>query len=584
MRKKRALLIAIAAVYLLSCFTGCKKQENPDNSSSGDVISEVSSVDDTISSEDGESTADVSTVESSEGTTSQGSTVSNAYVSRPQTNTNTKKGKITVMSIDRASSNYSMAKKSKILTEIETQTNTEITFNLYPESNYETIKSTRLAAGVNLPDIMFTGWSNDATPGYKGLFVDLKDLISKHAPNITKVYNQYPAVRKQNTTAEGKLFWVTTVDQTQYKGKELPIVHTVSIRKDWLTKAGISKVPETTEEFYQALKAFREKDVNGNGLKDEIFAMWFNWQDAVQGWFGVPSDSFSIDQKTGKAKYVWDYDGAFEFISYMRRLYTEKLIDQDLFNISQDNILTKISQNKVSAISYWTDCTSFEQQTGESSAEYVPMKALKTETGSQGQFCYYNQGNSNANYAITKSCKDPVAAIKFLDWFYSDYAQQLAVWGLEGVHCEYKNGKLQYTQNYINSVIQGKDVATIDDMFDWVPCLPAVRIKDWEATYTAEHYPAKTLTKLDAQLQISTWKELVYSNPIGLATLDETKKMADLSGDMSTFAVETITRFITGKEKNFNRSTWDKFVQKLHSDYPLDERLKIFQAQYDRLK
>lgn len=591
--KKKVVALSLAMLFVCSALFGCTQtpadetssedgyaSESPSVSSEG-VVSEgdgVTSEEVGSSSSDGETSGDSST---SSGTQTPGSTPS--YVERPDAPTGAQK-KITVMSVDRSNATYSMAKKSKILTEIEKQTNTKINFQLYPEANYGQLYSTRLAAGVNLPDIMFTNFQSDPTPGYKGLFIDLTDLIKKNAPNITKMYNEFPSVRKQNTTAEGKIYWVTTIDQTQYEGKEVPIVHAVSIRKDWLKKAGINKVPETTEEFYQALKAFREKDVNGNGLKDEIFAMWFNWQDAVQGWFDVPSDSFSVDKATGKVKYVWDYDGAYYFISFMRKLYTERLIDQNLFNISQDDVLTKISQNKIAAISYWTDCSAFEAQTGEADAEYVPMTALKTEFGSQGQFSYYNQGNSGAHYAITRSCKDPVAAIKFLDWFYSDYAQQLILWGIEGVHCEYVDGQLRYTQNYINSVIQGNDVANIDDMFDWLPCLPAVRVKDWNTFYTADYYPAKTLNKLNKQLEISLWDDLVYSVPSALPTMEEMEKNSDYSGDMATFAVETITKFITGREKTFNKSVWDKFVKKLHDDYPLDERLAIFQAQYDRLK
>ena len=41
------------------------------------------------------------------------------------------------------------------------------------------------------------------------------------------------------------------------------------IRKDWLRKLGL-KEPKTVEELYEVLIAFRDKDPNGNGKKDEI--------------------------------------------------------------------------------------------------------------------------------------------------------------------------------------------------------------------------------------------------------------------------------------------------------------------------
>ncbi|MCB2478098.1 ABC transporter substrate-binding protein, partial [Listeria monocytogenes] len=39
--------------------------------------------------------------------------------------------------------------------------------------------------------------------------------------------------------------------------------------KAWLEKLGLT-TPETTEELYEALIAFRDQDPNGTGLKDEI--------------------------------------------------------------------------------------------------------------------------------------------------------------------------------------------------------------------------------------------------------------------------------------------------------------------------
>ncbi len=41
------------------------------------------------------------------------------------------------------------------------------------------------------------------------------------------------------------------------------------IYKPWLDKLGL-KMPETTEELYQVLKAFKEQDPNGNGQADEL--------------------------------------------------------------------------------------------------------------------------------------------------------------------------------------------------------------------------------------------------------------------------------------------------------------------------
>lgn len=41
------------------------------------------------------------------------------------------------------------------------------------------------------------------------------------------------------------------------------------INQEWLKTLGMS-MPENFEEFVEVLKAFRDKDPNGNGISDEI--------------------------------------------------------------------------------------------------------------------------------------------------------------------------------------------------------------------------------------------------------------------------------------------------------------------------
>lgn len=66
-----------------------------------------------------------------------------------------------------------------------------------------------------------------------------------------------------------------------------------------------------------------------------------------------------------------------------------------------------------------------------------------------GQKEYYKQQNLAVGWGIgiTKSCKDPVRAVRFLDWLCSDEAQILLNWGIEGVDYYYdENGKRCITE------------------------------------------------------------------------------------------------------------------------------------------
>ena len=490
---------------------------------------------------------------------------------------------LSVMTVDRANVDHSISKKSLITDLIQEKTKVKIEFDAIPEANYSEIINTRLAAGLNLPDIMFTGYTNDLKPATNGLYIALNDLIDQHAPNLKKTLEEeFPLVRQQNIAPDGNLYWVPGIDQTRYEGEPMASAHGVSIRKDWLDKCGITKVPETTTEFYEALKAFQKNDCNGNGKEDEVFVSWFGFQDAMLAWFGVPQGSITIDEN-GEAQYLWCYENAYYFVEYMRKLYAEKLLDQQIFNMTGENILKRVNVNRASAICYWADASTFDSQCGVEGAEYVTMKPLKTDIGTQGQMKLPSNGNTGANWAITKDCKNPEAAIKFLDWFYSEEARNLVLWGIEGVHCEVVDGKYQEKADYAERVKDGTNVA-IDDVFDWVPVLPFCRLTNWEDTLVKNANSEKAQARAAENLTLCQWEETVWSNtPVALPTEEEEKNATMYANEMGTFAIESVTKFINGRDE-LTPQTWAAFQKRLKEDFHLQERLDIFKAQYERLQ
>ena len=47
--------------------------------------------------------------------------------------------------------------------------------------------------------------------------------------------------------------------------------HTAFFSEEWMKNGGVDKAPETTDELYDMLVAFKEQDANGNGdPSDEI--------------------------------------------------------------------------------------------------------------------------------------------------------------------------------------------------------------------------------------------------------------------------------------------------------------------------
>ena len=491
---------------------------------------------------------------------------------------------IKILTVQRADSNYPIEEESVVTKAIEEKSGFNMDIEAIEETNYGDIMNTRLAAGLNLPDIMFTGYSNSLKPAQNGLYLPINDLIEEHAPNLKSVlYGDFDAVRRMNIAPDGKLYWVPGIDQAQYQGQPISAVHGVGIRKDWLDKCSLD-VPTTTEELYQALKAFQENDCNGNGKKDEVFVSWFGFQDVMLAWFGVPQASITIAED-GKAKYIWNYEHAYDFTAYMRKLYSEKLLDQQIFNLTGENILKRVTVNRAAAICYWADCSGFDAQTGDPNAKYVTMPPLRTDVGTAGAMKLRSSGNTGANFAITKACntdEKKINAIKFMDWFYSQEARDMVVWGVEGVHCV-KNEDGTYSEHPDFKARQESDATTVlDDVYDWVPCLPFMRISDWEANNIKHEGDEDAMARAQESLTISLWEESVYATTdIALPTDEEEKLATQYANEMGTYAIESITKFINGRDE-LNKTTWAAFQNKLFNDFHLQDRLDIYEEQYRR--
>src|SRR5690625_8007954 len=92
-------------------------------------------------------------------------------------------------------------------------------------------------------------------------------MIEGYAPNISKVLDENPDIRKGLTFPDGNIYSIPTVYSPDFSS--LLIGAKGWVNGDWLEWLDMDN-PETTEEFYEYLKAVKETDLNGNGEQDEI--------------------------------------------------------------------------------------------------------------------------------------------------------------------------------------------------------------------------------------------------------------------------------------------------------------------------
>jgi putative aldouronate transport system substrate-binding protein len=165
-------------------------------------------------------------------------------------------------------------------------------------------------------------------------------------PNLKAYMAKNPGLKGMMTAIDGKIYGLPNINECYHCG----YCEKMWINKDWLDKLGL-KVPTTTDEFYAVLKAFRDKDPNGNDKKDEIPYMGCasdSWQGdsflmnafvldtGDQYTFGKTEIRTYYDVKTGKVMSIYDRPEYKEGLKYIKRLYSEGLVYSGSFTQKLD--------------------------------------------------------------------------------------------------------------------------------------------------------------------------------------------------------------------------------------------------------
>ena len=99
-----------------------------------------------------------------------------------------------------------------------------------------------------------------------GRIIRLNELIDSYAPNLKRIIESDPDVKKQIALDDGTIYMFPLLKLDALK---LNATSVLIMRQDWLDKLNL-KVPTNIDEWYTVLKAFKEQDPNGNGKPDEL--------------------------------------------------------------------------------------------------------------------------------------------------------------------------------------------------------------------------------------------------------------------------------------------------------------------------
>ncbi|TMV44366.1 extracellular solute-binding protein [Paenibacillus mesophilus] len=460
-----------------------------------------------------------------------------------------------------------------IIKELEKQTGVKIKFQAV-YTDYSTIMRTRIAAASNLTDIMQLPQGDDPVKIAKGgVIIRLNELIDKYAPNTKKFLDANPEVKKTLTAPDGSIYAFPGVVSLAAKDFN---VNGLGYRLDWAEKLNL-KAPETIEDWYKMLLAFRDGDPNGNGKADEIpfAASGLGALDKFAQAYGMtPMSSWFAVDKQGKVEFTWTNPKAKDFLTEMNKWWKEKLIDQSLLTPHLDKVTAYVVGDLTGGYAIWAG--RFDQYTKEMQKNF-PNAQWVVPAPPQGphgdKFYEVNPATDGNRYAVSKSAKNPELAVKWLDYvFASEPGQLLFNYGIEGVTYTMVNGKPQYTAEVTNNPKYPNPGSVLAN-YGAAGRFPQIVPPDALNQQGKILMPEASIKRL---LDMKPYLRPTFPN--AMSTSEESSAFSQKMADINTYRQEMVAKFITGAEP---LSNFDKFVQTLKS-MGIDDVVKIKQTQYDR--
>ena len=179
----------------------------------------------------------------------------------------------------------------------------------------------KFAAG-EMPDVLQV---HEQIPKYvaNGILAEISEEdIRKYAPTYASVIDDYGPALWNTVKYEGKIYGLPAINLSGAYPQSL------IWRQDWLDKVGINKIPETLDEFENALTKFRSDDPDENGKKD-TYGMSDYALRYIMGAYGMPADGANYVLKDGKIQFAAVQPEMKEALALLNDWYNKGLIDPE---------------------------------------------------------------------------------------------------------------------------------------------------------------------------------------------------------------------------------------------------------------
>lgn len=414
---------------------------------------------------------------------------------------------------------------------MQEKTGISFQFRQYTEYDRWTERKRELLDGQDLPDVLFKAELSSAEVRdlyQAGRIIDLSPYLEKYAPDLWKLLEEHPDWKAAVTLPDGSIPALPAVIMLQSNDA-------MWINTTWLKKAGM-EVPKTAEELTEVLRAFRDKDPNGNYQQDEIPLTFVGmWELRFLGHaFGIIDNDYYVSVKDGKVSSSLTSDENRAFLTWLHTLWEEELLDHGGFS-NVDSLRQITDDSAVIPYGMLLSSTPLTILPESALSQFAVLEPLSWQNRQVYRDLFGDL--ARGTFAVTSACKEPEKLVAWVNFLYTQEGSHLAFYGLEGE---------DYIWNEDGFWEWNDDMETVANV-----TLPEHTLSEGGTTpgitdsvFQMKYRDGKTRTVIE---QLTALKQFcVVPYPQVTLSAEDEARVAEIQKGLSSYAETAMARFVTG--------------------------------------
>lgn len=461
-------------------------------------------------------------------------------------------------------------------------------------------KLNMLLQADDYPDMIFGVSPDIAKYGVdEGIFIQLDEYINEDVmPNYTKMLEENGYDINVSVETDGHIYSLLEVNDCY---------HCKYARKMWVNTYYLEQmgceIPTTTDEFIEVCQKFLEFKPDGIAVAGAETGWFSRMQDFLLGaytFIPIKSETFvvrdyvALNSDTDEVVCVATSDEYREGLKFLNQLYEMGALYDGDFTQTSEQMKTLVNQQDEPVL-FFTLGTISDAIDSASNNElyrhYEPMAPIAGPDGTQIAWTQPNYGLSSGAVVITDNCENPEAALRWVDFFYSETGDLCSQYGAdEGedwvLDPEGKSGLSGEPALYeVLNAYSGEA-----QNHDWQDVGIRVATESYRLGQAVDAdvdpYAPEGLEKLLYEASAELYEPYAFNtNIVNLnelkVTSDETNSVSTQTVEVEKYIGEQQVAFITGTIDIDDDAAWASYLEGVNNA-GLPELLNVYQTAYDR--